>query len=61
MGFRYYVSLFAWLLLQLDSAFWSSEYVDSGLGVLVETVLVHVHVTDVNTIQVLVEDIITPK
>jgi hypothetical protein len=31
------------------------------LGVLVETVLVHVHVTDVNTIQVLVEDIITLK
>tara|TARA_Y100001954_G_scaffold8651_1_gene8936 strand:+ start:28 stop:204 length:177 start_codon:yes stop_codon:yes gene_type:complete len=29
------------------------------LGVLVETVLVHVHVTDVNTTQVLVVDIIT--
>ena len=31
------------------------------LGVLEEMVLVHVHVTDANTIQVLVEDIITLK
>ena len=32
MGFRYYVSLFAWLLLQLVSPIWGSEHVDSGWG-----------------------------